>query len=574
MWICRVKLIAAALAALPVAAGAQEGGWGQLTVSQLDGVDALAVSGASPGERVLPAEAWASSDVSTAKAAVDAAPRGGRSAAALALTQTALLGAAPGPQGSEEALKHLAAARLSTLVQVGRADAAARIVQSLPRGMTSDPALAQPAAEALFAVGQDAQACNVVQGRTQGGQDPFVLRARAACFALAGETTAAEVTLELGRDLDMVDVDTTFTALVTAAGQAANGRAAAAPAPRDILEFALARSTGAPATQAWVTNAPAAVALQLARDEQADAAVRQLAVDRIAPLGVLRAAEVTAILGLRGGESGGLRGGDLDPAVARAQAYQGVVDAAGAGEKAAAIAEALEGEPGAARFLAASRVYTAELAFLPRNAQTLGFAATFVEAAAAAGQPGLARQWLRARSQGLTGGALNATSTLSADAGEPALAGEDETALIALIAVADDETPLAMLTQTARDTLQSAVDAGLAGRGLERAQLDVALLIAVGADAEPALRAAAADALGKAEPSQAAAREALAQMNAAADAGAIAETVLWAGRAFTIAGPSDAAAAVDVARALARVGQDALARQVAVEAMIAARRGI
>lgn len=156
--------------------------------------------------------------------------------AAAALARRVLATGAPGPEGIGDA-PALAGQRAQALIAQGDPAAAAELLARAP-GVDRTPELAQPAAEAALLAGDDARACSVSDRLGEGREAAYWMRLRAYCQFKAGQTAAAQLTLDLAQAQAK---DATFARLM---GAALNGGDPGAPADRNGLDVALSRTLG------------------------------------------------------------------------------------------------------------------------------------------------------------------------------------------------------------------------------------------------------------------------------------------------------------------------------------------
>ncbi|MCG8441827.1 MAG: hypothetical protein MI723_08460, partial [Caulobacterales bacterium] len=358
-----------------------------------------------------------------------------------------------------------------------------------------DARLAERAVEARFARGDLGLGCEAGDfAQPDAAQAGYWARLRAACFALAGEAAAAEVTLDLARERGADLVDDKFTALAL---RAAGAPGPAAPrSPRDSVELALALAGGVSISEEAARELPPVDAVAIARNPDLAGPLRMAAAS--AAPGALTPSETAAIYQAVAGAPGEgddealRRATDIGDPQRAAFLHRMVIAADAPGAKAAAIAEALAQTTGVADFTVAAQLYAPELAFLPIDSETLVHAPAFIEALAAAGDPRLARTWLRGLQRGMpdpaaTSGpiALGPSGDEEGDAPVRALPGAgDLAALVALVEASDPNARPEALGRAARERLRAATVADQAERAA--AERDAAVLLALGAEASPA----------------------------------------------------------------------------------------
>jgi hypothetical protein len=163
-------------------------------VTQLAAPDAFSTPGRETG---LPATLWRGTPIETARAVLPILAARPLSPAAAALARRVLATGARGPEGSagDEAL---AGARANALIALGDVAAAARVLDRAP-GLDRNGELARAAAESALLAGDNARACAIAGALTEGRGEPYWLRLRAFCQALAGQTGQAQLTADLAQ---------------------------------------------------------------------------------------------------------------------------------------------------------------------------------------------------------------------------------------------------------------------------------------------------------------------------------------------------------------------------------------
>jgi hypothetical protein len=569
MWTFRASAAAFAAVALSAAAAAQDG----IAVQELEDVDPLARPVLSRAAGALPPSLWTNSDLTTAADAVRRAARDGGSLSAAELTARVLLSggqppARAGDSDSAEDLRDLALARVGGVNALARISATGELVPVGSR-LADDPDFAEQGARAKLALGDAGGACRYLEDLQSGRQEAFWLKLRAACFALAGEAAAAETTIELARDAGAENVDADFAALVA---RAAGGTALTDPVqPRDGVEAALAITAGLPISSEAVNDLEPDAAAGLAVNERASGIARAAAARRAARVGALRTDQIAAAYGAAAVTESGV---DILAAANAAEGplqtalfHQAVLTVEDPYARAEALAAALAMSETTPDFIVAARLYASEIAFLPREGETLANSEAYIAALAAAGETGTARAWLQARR-----GAPGASIPVPGESSAAVEAGAIETsALEVLVAASDPAATPAQLAAAAEARLDAAAGAPEAER--LAAAADVTLLLALGAEPRPRLRAAAADAAagGPALPGEA--RAARYALDAAIAAEALADAALNAAGLVDAAGMSDPHAVAEAVRALRLAGLERDARAFVIESLIALRRG-
>ena len=164
----------------------------QVQVQTLAAPDLFSV-GTGPSD--LASDLWRGSSAALARAVIPQLGVKPLSPAAAALARHVLSAGANAPDGAGDDLE-LAAARARAVLQLGDALGAQVIAERTP-SLAQKPALSQVAAEAALIRGQEDKACTVGDALTAGRDAAFWMRLRAFCQARAGDTAAAQLTLDL-----------------------------------------------------------------------------------------------------------------------------------------------------------------------------------------------------------------------------------------------------------------------------------------------------------------------------------------------------------------------------------------
>lgn len=367
-----IRPLAAALALGVLAlapAGAQERSG--IEVRELGSVDPFQVDVAGGVENA----AWSRTGAASLSALLDALPaseaQGWSDAAAARLAARALLSAGAPPAGGRGDFD-LAATRADRLLAAAGARAVYGLLSRTPR-VNESPALSTLFAETAFAIGEVEAACRAADALLEGRDQPYWLRARAACLAFSGNAPAAELTAELARASGVEA--RAFDALLDAYVLERDLPSGVAPARG--LELALAariapgtRIETGEAAPAWLAEAAARTGPPI--DLPSDP------VEALEAARALTGAEKEAALG----------------ALIQQDADRGVA--------ADALALRLETAAGEDRFVEAARAYGGEVSAVEMTRERLAGPSgpRFVLAAALAGDLETARAWRRGVEQG------------------------------------------------------------------------------------------------------------------------------------------------------------------------------
>ncbi|HEY5409152.1 MAG TPA: hypothetical protein VIJ94_00370, partial [Caulobacteraceae bacterium] len=226
----------------------------QVQVRSLAAPDLFSVGGKSD----LSADLWQGSSGALARLVIPQIAAQPLSPAAASLARHILEVGANGPQdaGGDP---DLAGARAEALLQLGDLAAAQAIADGAPN-LPQLTAMSRVAAQAALIAGQDDKACAAGDNLVLGREAAFWQRLRAYCQARAGQSAAAQLTLELaGQQEHRPDFERLMGALI--AGPASG--AATAPALDDALDFAISRRLGLDWASAMAA-APASIAVAVA----------------------------------------------------------------------------------------------------------------------------------------------------------------------------------------------------------------------------------------------------------------------------------------------------------------------
>lgn len=222
--------------ALALAAAAQAQ---PVEVVPLAAPDAFSTPGRPTG---LPGDLWKGASAATARTVLPTLAAKPLSPAAAALARRVLATGAAGPPGLGDD-PALIAARAGALIALGDPAAAAAILQRAP-GLERNAELSQAAAESALLGGDDARACAIEQALGTGRGQPYWLRLRAYCQALAGQTAEGQLTFDLAQGQAR---DAVFGRLM---GAKLSGGDPGAASLRNGLDLALSRSLGLDLTAA------------------------------------------------------------------------------------------------------------------------------------------------------------------------------------------------------------------------------------------------------------------------------------------------------------------------------------
>lgn len=506
-----------------------------IEVRQLGSLDPLEVGVATNG---LGEFLWAGSTVQTAINALEGLPGsdsdGYRSPARANLVALALLSGGRPPQGGRGNAS-LANLRADRLLAASGAEAAYSLLERTP-GLDRAPDLARLHAETAFALAAGDAGCRTANGLIVGRDQTYWLRARAFCHALNGEDAAAELSADLART---EEPDSNFDGLLYAITIGSwTVDAASADTGLDWALAAVSPAEGRPVIN--LTDAPDWL---VAVAESASATSE------------LEADPALALEGLAMQEGVG-RERLLDQLIR--QDFDRLVAAQ-------ALATALEEAVRDDDFMRVAREYGREVGTLPITLDTLVDGGRFALAALAVGDVAAAQRWRDTLENGppvrRTASTFDPTKPgdligAVAEPDRPEWAPPSPSFMVGLdlaFRIAQNQ-----VRRSSTDALiQARLEAGEAGLG------DIAALAGLGMAVPADFRLA----LYRLEP--AAGSPALATMNAAAMAGARAETALLAAQVLAD-GPAGASPTelMQVTIALDRVGLRDMALALVLERLI------
>jgi hypothetical protein len=533
----RLRLPLSSLAAVLALAGPASA---QIKTEQVRPLDLWSAAGRDTG---LGADLWRESSADLARAVLTALPDKPLSPAAAALARRVLATGANAPDGAGDDLA-LAGLRARALLALGDPEAAAAVVARTPRAEASEP-LSRARAEAALLLGRDAEACETGQQLQEGRDGQWWLKLRAYCHLVAGETPAAQVTLDLWRQQGGKDAG--FETLAVTAIQGAGAPKAVLSDP---IAYALSRRLKLDPTPA-LAGAPAAMAVAVARDAEAAPLARSAAAARALRLGALSPEAVRAAYTPPGATE---TGADL-PALARDMTPEAeaalATEAALTGDigrRQEAVVLLLRSAKSPADFQAVARLVQPRIAELVAAKAVPQDAALLAAAAAAAGD-GASAEALRAQ--------------VVQPEGDPAAASN-----LALL----DAAIAAASGKPAAPAMDRIVERGGVGDAKTKARTQAAalLLAATGQPLSPAARSQFATfdvPIGKTTPGR------LAALDLAAARKLPGETALYA-LSIALQQPSGLAVAdrAAVVRALQEAGLSREARALALEGLVALAR--
>ncbi|MFZ4120144.1 MAG: hypothetical protein ACOYKM_00645 [Caulobacterales bacterium] len=521
--LCATALASVLLAAAAPLALAQSRG-SSIESGELSRLDAWSVGAIGRGQGALPPELWSASEPALLGALFDRLPGDFGSPAARTLARRALASPGAAPVGDAQTAGRK---RFEALGRIGAAQDISTMTAAA--SIAADPEIAQYAAQADLSNGRLAPACQ----RSATAGTGFLLRLRALCAAIEGNTGATDLALSLARETGSRDA--WLEQVIALIG--------GVPAPRPIparydsslsVWASLAANLTPPRNPLAQSSTLALAALATADrgDPRLRAEAALLAFSRGAIDASIVRTQMQAALA-----ASATNAPRTSLAIAQAQALPGSLEAA------TAIAAALSNARSFAELTAIAQTLQPELSQISLAADA-ATALTLAKAALAIGDIGQGARLLRVAE------GLGAT---------PAAMGGLRAAIAVGSSNISDQAALFSVTQRLDD-------AGEAGRA--RALRDVAVLSAMGFPLEPGVRRA----LITTAPTGGRPADAglLAALGPAVDAEALGEVALIAAAAAAPgAGTLDAASLTQILVALRQVGLNDDAQRLAVEALVA-----
>jgi len=199
-----------------------------------------------------------------------------------------LLSPGPGPQG---AAPSLGGKKLLALSRAGFLDEAATVA-SISNAQRGDPWTGQAHAISDLLSGKIDGACRRNAALTSGREELFWVKLRVLCYAAAGETDAADLTLNILRDHGaFTGADEIFLSAV-ATGVAPKSP----PLARSALQYAIAKRLEMPLAPGLLKQADGGVLVAISRDSQAQMSTRIAAAERAVAMGVMDIEVLSALL--------------------------------------------------------------------------------------------------------------------------------------------------------------------------------------------------------------------------------------------------------------------------------------
>jgi hypothetical protein len=340
----------------------------------------------APPEHPLPANFWqgtprALADILLARLPDTFSP------ALQSLERRLLLSPAAAPAGPDMAGTSLPALRAAALLRLGEVDAARAVLATASQSEQNSSLRLAVAADAV--TGNLDRACATVRQAIRGNQDVFWQKALIGCQVLDGESEEARLGIQLLAE-ERLPPDPVLTAAIEALpGHPVPATLTRLDDPTPLLlrlivkaRLRLARSL--------VISLPPDLALTLALDEAAPPATQLAAAERAARFGALSPARLAALYTALAATAEG-----DDPSLVRARRFAAIAHAASAGDRLTriiAFARDFAGRQGEGLTLAA-RLVAPQLQDIDPDPALAGSAEAAARLTLAAGLDTLAQQW-------------------------------------------------------------------------------------------------------------------------------------------------------------------------------------
>lgn len=254
--------------------------------------DAFAIGALQPGEQPLPPGLWAGSEPQTLDFLLTYAPSRPATPGLGAAMRRALLSPGDKPAGAGASL---GGKKLLALTHAGFIEEA-RTISSLATSGRNDVYFAEAEAVGALLTGNYDAACRRGANLATGREALFWVKLRALCYARAGELDAFDLTVNLLRERGAFTG--TDEAYLMAALSGATGRTPEnlLPAAETALHYAAAHIAGVPINPATIEKAHGGVVASIAKDDEAEPALRLEAAEQAVAMGVISSAELEQIL--------------------------------------------------------------------------------------------------------------------------------------------------------------------------------------------------------------------------------------------------------------------------------------
>ena len=275
----------AALVLAPVAVQAQYTGPVEVETTTF-GNDPFAIGSLSVADGALPTDLWAGASADHVDFLLDRVRSNYDSPASMDILRRTLLSPGNGPAGAD---LRLTAKKLMVLAEAGFYEEAASLAELSAAG--NQPEVSQAIAYADMMRGDMADACRRGAGLTSGRNTPFWLKLRLLCYARNGEQAAADLTLGLLRDQNLLEGAEADLFTAIAIGSKPRGEFV----PRTGFEYAAIRQLELPLPLEQLDTVDGSVLRALAGEAKAPRQARVYAAERAHHLGIMSARAVREV---------------------------------------------------------------------------------------------------------------------------------------------------------------------------------------------------------------------------------------------------------------------------------------
>ena len=260
--------------------GAASAGAGALQAVETEALskDAFSTGLLTTSEGALSAALWGGADAANISFLLGQAPARPLTPSIGQALRRVLLSAGAGPANAGP---ELGGRKLLALARAGFVEEA-RTVASLSSAPSSDPATGQAHAIADLLAANENAACTRNLRLTSGRDQPFWVKLRVLCYALAEEQAAAELTYKILRDQALLSDTEDALLLAISIGVMPSERVL----PQTALDYAIMRRLELPLSADQLGKADGGVLVTLARDESVAPALRIAAAQFAAQRGI------------------------------------------------------------------------------------------------------------------------------------------------------------------------------------------------------------------------------------------------------------------------------------------------
>ncbi len=278
------------------------GAFGSLAVAQVAApeavetaqlpTDAFSIGGLRAGEQALPETLWSGSSPQTVDFLLSHLPTRPATPSLGTAMRRVLLSPGDKPAGADASL---GGKKLLALTRAGFVDEAGGI-SSLATSGRNDVFFSEAVVQANLLSGDVAGACRRSANLASGREALFWVKLRALCYASAGELDAFDLTVNLLRERGAFSPTDEAYLMAALAGSTGRTPAGLLPPAETALHLAASRLAGVSLSPASLKSADGGVVVGLARDSDADTALRIGAAQQAIAMGLMDAGSLGPIL--------------------------------------------------------------------------------------------------------------------------------------------------------------------------------------------------------------------------------------------------------------------------------------